>query len=424
MERMTLQPETGGSPAARVGGRLVKDVRADFPILSRRIGDKPLAYFDNAATTQKPRAVLDAVRFYYERTNANVHRSIHTLGEEATAAYEAARRVVQRFVGARSPEEIVFTRGATEAINLVASSWGGANLKPGDAVLLTEMEHHSNLVPWQLCAQRTGCGLRFIPVLPDGSLDLSVLSELWAEKVKMVAVAHVSNVLGTRNDVARLSRFAHEHGALILVDGAQAVPHAEIDVNSLGADFYAFSGHKVYGPMGIGALYARSPLLEAMPPYMGGGEMIKAVGLERSTWNDPPYKFEAGTPNVEGAVGLSAAISYIEGLGLSGISLYEGELGRLAYRLLHDVPGLRLHGEGSSGSTVISFTLDGIHPHDVAQFLDAEGIAIRAGHHCAQPLMRRLGVPATARASLCFYNTAEEVLRLADALVGAGRYFS
>ncbi len=413
-----------GLEAARVGRRLLEDIRADFPILGRMIGDRPLAYLDNAATTQKPRAVIDALALYYERTNANVHRSLHTLGEEATAAYEDARRAVQRFIGAGDAGEIVFTRGTTESINLAASSWGAANLTKGDVVLLTEMEHHSNLVPWQLCARKTGCTLRFIPVLADGSLDLSVLEEDWTHRVRLVCVTHVSNVLGTENDVRRLSRFAHARGALILVDGAQAVPHMQVDVRELDTDFYAFSAHKLYGPMGIGVLYARAPLLEEMPPYMGGGEMIRAVGLESSTWNDPPYKFEAGTPNVEGAVGLRAALSYLEGLGAAEIRDCERGLSLLARRTLAVVPGVRLHGTAAPESTVISLSLEGVHPHDAAQYLDSEGIAVRAGHHCAQPLMKRLGVQATVRASLSFYNTEDEVMRLAAGLRGAGRYFS
>jgi cysteine desulfurase/selenocysteine lyase len=409
---------------SRVGARSVAEIRADFPILGRLIGDRKLVYMDNAATSQKPRAVLDAIRSYYENTNANVHRALHTLGEEATSAYEGSRRSVQRFIGAAKPEEIVFVRGATEAINLVASSWGRENLKPGDDILLTEMEHHSNLVPWQLLASERGCSLRFIPVGPDGGLELGEIDRIWTDRIRMVALTHLSNVLGTVNDVKQVARLAHERGALILVDGAQSVPNMRVNVRDLDCDFLAFSGHKACGPMGIGVLYAREELLEKMPPFQGGGEMIKAVWLQKSTWNEPPHKFEAGTPNVEGAVGLSAAILYLESLGMESVAAYEEELSRRAVKRLEEIEGLTLYGKAPKRGAVFSFNLSGVHPHDVAQLLDREGIAIRAGHHCAQPLMRKLGVPATARASLSFINTPAEVDLLAEALQKTRRFFA
>jgi len=407
-----------------VSRRTVEDVRGDFPILDRRIGGKALAYLDNAATSQKPRAVLDAIRVYYEHGNANVHRAVHTLGEEATASFEEARKKVQRFLNAERSCEIVFTRGTTESINLVASSWGGQELKEGDVVLLTEMEHHSNLVPWQLLCARRGCRLRFIPIEPDGSLDLAKVEDSWDQRTRLVAITHVSNVLGTINNVKAVAALAHARGALVLVDGAQSVPHMPVDVRDLGCDFFAFSSHKMCGPMGIGALYGRESLLDAMPPWMGGGEMIRSVRPESSTWNDLPWKFEAGTPNVEGAVGLGAAIDYLHGLGFRNIEAWEEELGRHARERLTAARGVTLYGTAPRRGTVYSFTLGSIHAHDVAQFLDREGIAVRAGHHCAQPLMQKLGVPATVRASLSFYNTFSEIDRLVEALEGAMRFYA
>jgi cysteine desulfurase/selenocysteine lyase len=416
----------GVSPLSRrpltleaIGGRSLAAIRKDFPILSRRIGgadpSHPLAYLDNAATTQKPRAVLQAIARYYERSNANVHRSLHTLGEEATAAYEQARRRVARFLNARSPAEIVFTRGTTEAINLVAASFT-RTLAPGGEILLSEMEHHSNLVPWQLAARDRGLSLRFLPLTPEGTLDLEILEKSAGPRLALVAVSMVSNVLGTVNDLKRIVAFARARGVPVLVDAAQAVGHLVVDVQELDCDFLAFSGHKMYGPMGIGALYGRQQLLERMEPYMGGGEMIRSVSLESSTWNEPPYKFEAGTPNVEGAVGLEAAIDYLEALGRQAVRAYEEELSRYALRRLLQVPGLTLFGPATMRTGVFSFQLAGVHPHDVAQWLDAEGLALRAGHHCAQPLHARLGVKATARASLGLYNLAEEIDRLARGL--------
>jgi len=407
-----------------IGPRSVEDIRSDFPILDRTVNGKPLAYLDNAATSQKPRLVLDAIRVYYEHGNANVHRALHTLGEEATAAYEEARGKVQRFLSARTSREIIFTRGTTEAINLVASSWADTNLSRGDVVLTTEMEHHSNLVPWQLACARRGCTLRFIPLAPDGTLNMAEAERSWDPRTRLVAVTYVSNVLGTVNDVKSIAAMAHRRGAVVLVDGAQAVPHMRVDVQDLDCDFFAFSGHKVYAPMGIGALYGKEKILDAIPPWMGGGEMIRSVSLEGSTWNDLPWKFEAGTPNVEGAVGLSAAIDYIHTLGLSSIGKREGELAAYARERLSGVRALTQYGAAPRRSGVFPFNLGDIHAHDVAQFLDREGIAVRAGHHCAQPLARKLGVPATVRASLSFYNTFSEIDRLVDALDGALRFYA
>jgi cysteine desulfurase/selenocysteine lyase len=406
-------------PEAAIGGRSLAAIRADFPILSRRIGGSnggyPLAYLDNAATTQKPRSVLEAIRRYYESTNANVHRSVHTLGEEATVAYEQARRRAARFLNAAGPAEIVFTRGATEAINLVASSFS-RTVPPGSEILLSEMEHHSNLVPWQLAARDRGLSLRFLPLTPEGTLDLEQLETAAGPRLALIAVTLVSNVLGTINDLPRITAFARARGVPVLVDAAQAAGHRSLDVQALGCDFLALSGHKMYGPMGIGLLYGREQLLERLPPYMAGGEMIRSVTLEGSTWNKLPYKFEAGTPNVEGAVGLEAAIDYLETLGREAVRSYEEELTRYALRLLTEVPGLTLFGPAAQRAGVFSFLLQGVHSHDVAQWLDAEGVALRAGHHCAQPLHSRLGVTATARASLGLYNLAEEIDRLARGL--------
>jgi cysteine desulfurase/selenocysteine lyase len=407
-----------------IGARSVEDIRADFPLLDRTVNGRTIAYLDNAATSQKPRLVLDAIRVYYEHGNANVHRALHTLGEEATAAYEEARGKVQRLLNAQSSREIIFTRGTTEGINLVASSWADANLSPGDAVLVTEMEHHSNLVPWQMACARRGCALRVIRLADDGTLDLEEAARAWDPRTRLVAVTGVSNVLGTVNDVKEITGMAHARGAVVLVDGAQAVPHMPVDVQEIGCDFLAFSGHKVYAPMGIGVLYGREKILDAMPPWMGGGEMIRSVTLEKSTWNDLPWKFEAGTPNVEGAVGLSAAIDYVHSLGLAAISRWEGELAEYARERLGGVRGLTPYGAAPRRSAVFPFTLGAVHAHDVAQYLDREGIAVRAGHHCAQPLARKLGVPATVRASLAFYNTFSEIDRLVEALDGALRFYA
>lgn len=403
----------------------VQKIRQDFPILEREVNGKPLVYLDNAATTQKPRAVIDAIARYYETINANVHRSIHTLGEAATAAYEEARAKVAAFVGAPDPATCVFVRNASEALNLVAYAWGLDHLRPGDVVLLTQMEHHSNLVPWQLVARRTGARLRYFPLLPDGTLDLSRLDEM-LDGVKVVAIAHASNTLGTINPVERIIPAAHAVGSVVVVDGAQSVPHMPVDVQALDADFLAFSGHKMMGPMGIGVLYGKRELLERMEPFLGGGEMIRAVTYEGATWNDLPWKFEAGTPNVAGAVGLAAAVDYIRSIGgPAAIREHEERLVRYALERLTELPDVTVYGPREPRAGLVAFNLANVHPHDVATVLDGEGIAIRAGHHCTQPLHHDLlGVPATNRASFYVYNTEEDVDRLIAALVRAREFFS
>ncbi len=392
-------------------------IREQFPILARRVHGRPLAYLDNAATTQKPRAVIEAVRRFYEERNANVHRGAYTLSAEATDAYEGARARVARFVGAADAREIVFTRGTTEAINLVAWTLGLTRLREGDEILVTGMEHHSNIVPWQLVAARTGARLAVAPITDAGDLDREAFRKQLSSRTRIVALAHVSNALGTINPVRELAAEAHEKGALVLVDGAQAVPHLPVDVRDLGCDLYAFSGHKVYGPTGIGALWARRELLEEMPPWQGGGDMILEVRFEGSTWNEVPWKFEAGTPNVAGAVGLAAALDWVAETGLPAIAAHEADLLAYATARLGEIEGLRIVGTAPRKAAVVSFVLDEVHPHDVATFLDADGIAVRAGHHCAQPVMDRYGVPATVRASFAAYNTREEV----DALVASLR---
>ncbi|MEE9208102.1 MAG: cysteine desulfurase [Gemmatimonadota bacterium] len=401
----------------------IERVRADFPILGRTVHGQPLVYLDNAASSQKPVAVIEAVRDYYETHHANVHRGAHALSVEATEAYETARGVVAAHIGAGSPSELVFVRGATEGLNLVASAWGGANLGPGDQVVLTKMEHHSNLVPWQLLAERTGAELRFIDVTPEGELDLDDYRRLLNGRTKLVGVTNVSNGLGTINPVKEIVRLAHEAGALCLIDGAQAVPHLTVDVQDTGCDFFAFSGHKMCGPTGIGALWSRAEILNEMPPYQGGGEMISEVRLEGSTWADIPQKFEAGTPNVAGAVGLAAAIEYLQGLGMEAIEAWENEVLLYAQSRLDEVRGLHVYGPRTGRTGVFSFTYGDIHPHDLATILDQHGIAIRAGHHCNQPLMDHLGVDATARASFYLYNTPAEVDALIEGLQIAASIF-
>ncbi len=393
-------------------------VREQFPALDQRVHGHPLAYLDSAASAQRPRAVLDAVVDFYVHDNANVHRGLHELARRATERYEAARAAAARYLGATDAAEIVWTRGTTDAINLVATTWGGANLREGDEVVLTMLEHHSNIVPWQLVAQRTGARLRYVDIDEEGRLRLDQLDALLSERTRLVAVGHISNALGTINPVREIVERARAVGARVLVDGAQGAAHCRVDVRALGCDFYALSGHKMGGPMGIGALWARRELLEEMPPYQGGGEMIDVVELERSTWARVPHKFEAGTPNVAGAIGMAAAVEYIESLGHDAIEAHERTLIRHGLERLAAVEGLRLFGprDAAERTAVFSFALEGIHPHDVATILDAEGIAIRAGHHCAQPLMRRLGVPATTRASCWVYNTVEELDRLAEGL--------
>ena len=392
-------------------------IRADFPILQREINGKPLVYLDNAATSQKPLAVLQAMEDYYRLHNANVHRGVHTLSEEATAQYEGARGRIARFINAPSSKQVIFTRNATEAVNLVAYSWGLDTLKPGDEVLITQMEHHANIVPWQLIAQRTGATLRYIPLDPQGVLRLDLLDTLLTERTKLFAFVAMSNVLGTINPVEELVARAHRVGALALVDGAQSVPHLPVDVQGLDCDFLVFSGHKMCGPTGSGVLYGRRELLEAMPPFMGGGDMIREVRLEGSRWNTLPWKFEAGTPAIAEFIGLGAAVDYLAGLGMDWVQQREHELVRSAMEQLARVEGLHILGPGSEQrGGAVAFTLGEVHPHDIAAILDSEGIAIRAGHHCAQPIHDFYGISASARASFYFYNTLEEIDQLAQGL--------
>jgi cysteine desulfurase/selenocysteine lyase len=405
----------------------VQTVRADFPILNQEHHDgTPLIYLDNAATSQKPLKVIEALDDYYRRYNANVHRGIHKLSEEATSAYEGARIKIKRFINATNRREIIFTRGTTESINLVANTWGRANLKAGDVVVSTVMEHHSNIVPWQILAAEKGFTIRYVPVLEDGTLDREFLTKvLRDEPVKLVTLTHVSNVLGTINPVADIAQEAHAAGALVLADGAQSVPHMPVDVQALGVDFFAFSGHKMVGPTGIGVLYGRRELLEAMPPWMGGGDMISQVKLEGSTWNDLPYKFEAGTPAIAEVIGLGYAVDYLTELGIDKIHAHEQAITEYALDRLAEVPGLTLYGpDASQKGSVAAFKFDDIHAHDVAQILDSEGVAVRAGHHCAMPLHEHLGANATARASFYLYNTPSEVDALIEALYKAKKAFS
>ncbi len=391
----------------------VQKIRADFPILSRQVHDLPLVYLDNAATTQKPQAVIDAISHYYAFNNANIHRGVHLLSQSATDAYEAARETVQHFLNAEDSSEIIFVRGATEAINLVAQTYGREHVGAGDEVVITAMEHHSNIVPWQMLCEEKGARLRIAPIKDDGELLLDQFEGLLNSKTKFVAIAHISNALGTINPVAQLVAMAHRRGIPVLVDGAQAVPHASVDVRGLDCDFYAFSGHKVYGPTGVGVLYGKRKFLETMPPYQGGGDMIRSVTFEKTLYNQLPYKFEAGTPNMAGVIGLAAALDYVSEVGLDAIAAYENELLVYGTAALNSVAGLRLIGTAKEKAGVLSFVMDEIHPHDIGTVLDRQGIAIRTGHHCAQPLMQRFGIPATARASLAMYNTTGEL----DALV-------
>ena len=395
----------------------VRAIRRDFPILRQRVHGKPLVYLDNAATTQKPQAVLDALVHYYVEDNSNVHRGVHSLSGRATDSYEAARETARRFLNAADPNEIVFVRGTTEGINLVAQTLGRTLVGAGDEIVISEMEHHSNIVPWQILGEQKGAKLRVIPVSDTGELLLDEFERLLNDRTKVVAIAHVSNVLGTINPVAEIVRLAKARGITVVVDGAQAVAHMAVDVQALGCDFYAFSGHKIFGPTGVGVLYGRKALLESMPVYQGGGGMIGRVTFERTTFADLPYKFEAGTPHIAGAIGLAAALDYLTAIGIERVAAYEDELLKYATGALTQVPGLRLTGTAPAKASVLSFVLGDVHPHDVGTILDREGVAVRAGHHCCQPLMARLGVPATARASLALYNTREDV----DALVAALR---
>jgi cysteine desulfurase / selenocysteine lyase len=403
--------------SAVTAGFDVERVRADFPILRRQIRTRPLTYLDNAATTQKPQAVLDALTNYYVTSNANVHRGVHLLSEIATEAHESAREKVRQFFNAASVREIIFTRNSTEGINLVAQAFGRWKVQRGDEVLITAMEHHSNIVPWQLLCEERGAHLRVVPIDDTGALLLEELDALLTPRTRILSVTHMSNALGTVNPVATIVQMAHGKGVPVLVDGSQAAYHMPVDVRALGCDFYVATGHKLYGPTGIGVLYGREALLEAMPPFLGGGDMIRSVTFEKSTWNDLPYKFEAGTPDIAGAVGLGAALDYIGQVGLDHIAEHEQDLLTYATAALEAIPGLRLIGTARHKASILSFVLEGIHPHDIGTIVDQEGVAIRTGHHCAQPVMERFCVPATARASLAMYNTRADI----DALVGAIR---
>ena len=399
-------------------------LRADFPILDQQVHGHPLVYFDNAATSQKPRAVIDALVRYYERDNANVHRGIHELSNRSTNAFEAARERTRKFLNARSTEEIIFTRGTTEGINLIANAWGGKFIKAGDVILLTEMEHHSNIVPWQMLAERTGAKLRYIPITGDeGLLDLDQLDSLLTPEVKLFAMVHISNALGTLNPVADLCARARKLGITTLVDGAQSAGHLPVDVQAIGCDFYAFSGHKICGPTGIGALYGRKEVLENTPPWHGGGEMIATVDYFKSTWNTLPHKFEAGTPDISGPIGLHAALDYLDAVGRENIFRHDLELATYAYQRLSELKGVRLFGPRGERGGLVSFLLDDVHAHDVVTIADRYGVALRGGHHCTQPLMKKLGVPSTARASFYFYNTKAEVDRFIEVVREIQKFF-
>jgi cysteine desulfurase/selenocysteine lyase len=407
---------TPSASAERVETLDVERVRAEFPALGQTIGGKPLVYLDNAATTQKPRVVIDAVRSFYERNCANIHRGVHQLSQRATIAFERARTAVKTHLGARDSREIIFTRSTTEGINLVAASFVRPRLGAGDEVLISAMEHHSNIVPWQLLCEERGATLKVIPIDDNGDIVLSEYERLLSERTKMVSVVHVSNALGTVNPVREMIELAHARGVPVLLDGAQAVPHLEVNIRDLDCDFYVFSAHKVYGPSGIGAVYGKHEHLLGMAPYQGGGDMILSVSFKKTTFNEPPHRFEAGTPNIEGAIGLAAALGYIEGIGLEAISAHESRLLDEATEAVLGVPGVRLVGTARRKASVLSFVMDGVHPHDIGTILDSEGIAVRAGHHCAQPVMARYGVSATVRASFSFYNTSAEIEALVRGL--------
>ncbi len=413
-----IAPRTAPSPAFDV-----ERVRRDFPILGRMVNGRPLVYLDSAASSQRPLPVLHAVEHYETHCHANVHRGVHALSQAATEAFEGARERVRRFINAASSREIVFVRGTTEAINLVAQSFGRARLASGDEILITALEHHANIVPWQMLCEQTGCTLRVAPIDRRGELEFDRFLGLLSARTRLVAVAHVSNALGTVLPVRRMVEAAHGRGAVVLIDGAQAIPHSRIDVRELGCDFYAFSGHKLYGPTGIGVLYGREELLDAMPPWQGGGDMIRTVSFEKSTYNDLPWKFEAGTPNISGAVGLAAAMDYVESLGQEAIAAHEQRLLSLASAAVGRIPGVEIIGTATHKASVLSFTMEGCHPHDLGTILDAEGVAIRTGHHCAMPVMTFFDIPATARASFGCYNTEGDVEALAAALGKAREVF-
>jgi cysteine desulfurase/selenocysteine lyase len=403
-------------PAPRATAYDVQRIRRDFPILARQVHGKPLVFLDSAASSQRALPVIEAVDRYEKTSHANVHRGVHALSQEATEAFEGARDRVRRFINANSTREIIFTRGTTEGINLVAQSYARSRLGKGDEILITALEHHANIVPWQLVCEQVGCTLKVAPIDQRGELIYEQFEKLLSSRTKIVGVAHVSNALGTILPVKRIIDAAHARGALVLVDGAQAVPHTTVDMKALNADFYAFSAHKLYGPTGIGVLYGKEALLDSMPPWQGGGDMIKTVSFERSTFNDLPWKFEAGTPNISGAIGLAAAIDYIEGIGIEAIAAHEQHLLQVATEALTRIPGIEIVGTAAHKASVISFTMAGVHPHDIGTILDSEGVAVRTGHHCAMPVMEFFRIPATARASFACYNTDEEIDRLVAAL--------
>jgi cysteine desulfurase/selenocysteine lyase len=401
----------------------VARIRTDFPILDQRVHGKPLAYLDNAATTQKPKQVIEALTRYYSADNANIHRGVHQLAERATREYEKSRIKVQRWIHAADAREIIFVRGTTEAINLVAQTYGRVHVGQGDEVIISALEHHSNIVPWQILCEEKDARLRVVPINDRGEILIERFRELLSERTRLVAVGHVSNALGTVNPIREMIRMAHGRNVPVLIDGAQAVPHMEVDVQQLDCDFYAFSGHKMYGPTGFGILYAKAGLLEKMPPYQGGGDMIRSVTFEKTLYNDIPYKFEAGTPDIAGAIGLGAAIDYLAEIGMPNIAEYEKDLLSYAEKKLSRIEGVRIIGTASQKASVISFVIDGVHPHDVGTILDREGIAVRTGHHCAQPVMDRFNLPATTRASLAFYNTKQEIDRLAGGIAKVKELF-
>ena len=401
---------------SRNGGYPLERIREDFPILKTLVRGKPLVYLDNAATTQKPAVVIEATERYYAEQNANIHRGVHYLSELATSLYEGSRERVRQFINAEHSREIIWTRGTTESINLVAQSWGRTFLREGDEIVISYMEHHSNIVPWQLLCEQIGTVLKVVPINDDGELLMEEYERVLNERTKLVAMAHISNALGSINPVARITEWAHAAGAKVLIDGAQAVAHTRVDVSHLDCDFYAFSGHKLYGPTGIGVLYGKQELLEAMPPWQGGGDMISSVSFEGTTYNQLPWKFEAGTPNIAGGVVLGVAVDYVEDVGIEAIAAHEAEVTRYATQTLSAIPGLRIVGNAKDKSGIVSFTVEGVHPHDVGQILDFNGVAVRAGHHCAQPCLARLGVGSTARASFAMHSTREEVDVLARAI--------